>query len=167
MEDKSKEIKNNNPSSVYKDTKDDNSVKEKASNNYVSAREQLRKNPNFVDINTLDKKTAYYHFMEIYIYLLKEKALKVFFNWNDNDIESKLEELILKSDKEANMLNTFVESKAIFGFHPETMGTYTSLLIFSDFVWQLLNRLLLIYRTFKDVVDQKTIDEFNTEKKKE
>ena len=142
MESKSKAIKNNNHADIG--TKDDNTKKEKTSKVYVSAREQLRINPNFEDINTMNNKKAYKHFMAICAFLIKEKALKILINWNDSNIESKLEELIKKSDNEANILNSFVESKAIFGFHPEEMGTYTSLLTFSDYAWQLLNRLLLI-----------------------
>ena len=52
--------------------------------------------------------------------------------------------------------------------HPETLGGYVQFLKRDDYVWQLLTRQLLIYKTFSAVVDDDIIEkEFSENPKKE
>ena len=45
------------------------------------------------------------------------------------------------------------------------MGQYIEFLKTDDYIWQLLNRQLKIYKEFNNVIDDKTIEEINKNKK--
>ena len=64
-------------------------------------------------------------------------------------------------------MNGFVISKAMGDHHPETMSMYIELLKHEDYIWQLLNRQLLIYNKFYTIVDDKTIEYIEYLKKEE
>ena len=116
----------------------------------LTAREFVRFNAKFDQpIEEMDKDKAYYQFLSINRYYDKYKTFpEGFFNWKDPNLGSKLEAQILKYNEHAELMNSFVTNKALFGYHPETMGAYVEILQFDDYIWQLLNRQLLIYKKF-------------------
>ena len=62
-------------------------------------------------------------------------------------------------------------NKMIFNMHPETTGQYVEMMKQDDYVWQLLSRQLLIYKTFSAVIDDAVIEKeyakFSEDKKDE
>ena len=54
-------------------------------------------------------------------------------------------------------MSDFILGKSMFDMHPETMPTYIEALKWGDYKWQILNRLLLLYQTFKDTMDMDTM----------
>ena len=62
-------------------------------------------------------------------------------------------------------------NKMIFNMHPETTGQYVEMMKQDDYVWQLLSRQLLIYKTFSAVIDDDVIKKeyakFSEDKKDE
>lgn len=137
----------------------------------LSAREIVRFNPKFEQpIEEMDKETAYLQFLYINSYYDKNKN-KIFpegyFNWKDPNLVSKLESEIKKYNDNAELMNGLVQSKAMHGFHPETMGIYVEYLKHDDYIYQLLNRQLLIYKKFYALLDDKTIEYIEYLKKEE
>ena len=137
----------------------------------LSAREIVRFNPKFEKpVEEMDKETAYLQFLYINSYYDKYKN-KIFpegyFNWKDPNLVLKLESQIKKYNDNAELMNGFVQSKAMDGFHPETMGTYVEYLKHDDYICQLLNRQLLIYKKFFPLLDDKTIEYIDYLKKEE
>jgi hypothetical protein len=135
---------------------------DKYKNKKLSAREIVRFEPKFTQsIEEMDKETAYYQFLTINSYYerIPNKLFpKGFFNWKDPNLVSKLEAQIKQYNDDAEIMNEFVLSKAMDDFHPETMGIYVEILKHDDYIWQLLNRQLLIYNKFYSLVDEKTIE---------
>ena len=54
-------------------------------------------------------------------------------------------------------MSDFILGKSMFDMHPETMPQYIEALKWGDYKWQILNRLLLLYQTFKDTMDMDTM----------
>jgi len=137
----------------------------------LSAREIVRFEPKFTQsVEEMDKETAYYQFLSINSYYerLSNKLFpKGFFNWKDPYLVSKLEAQIKQYNDDAEIMNEFVLSKAMDDFHPETMGMYVEILKHDDYIWQLLNRQLLIYNKFYGLIDEKTIEYIDYLKREE
>jgi hypothetical protein len=144
---------------------------DKYKNKKLSAREIVRFEPKFTQsIEEMDKETAYYQFLSINSYYerIPNKLFpKGFFNWKDPNLVSKLEAQIKQYNDDAEIMNEFVLSKAMDDFHPETMGIYVEILKHDDYIWQLLNRQLLIYNKFYSLVDEKTIEYIDYIKREE
>ena len=140
--------------------------KQSQENKNLSPREQLRKNPNFVPIEKLDKKAAYLQFLNINEYLLKKKTISEPFDWFDENVEQKLIDSVKNADHEAQVVSDFILDKAMFHIHPETMPMYVEALKLVDYKWQLLNRILLIYQTYKETMDIDTMALISGLKKK-
>ena len=131
-----------------------------------SPREQLRFNANFKPIETLTKEFAFYQFLCINNSLKKlEGPLYESLDWKDPNFVEKIEKKIKYYNACAENWNDWVETKSIFGIHPETMGQYVEFLRVDDYIWQLLCRQLLIYNTFYNEIDDKTIEEVINGKK--
>ena len=131
----------------------------------------MRFEPKFTQsVEEMDKETAYYQFLSINSYYerLSNKLFpKGFFNWKDPYLVSKLEAQIKQYNDDAEIMNEFVLSKAMDDFHPETMGMYVEILKHDDYIWQLLNRQLLIYNKFYGLIDEKTIEYIDYLKREE
>jgi hypothetical protein len=144
---------------------------DKYKNKKLSAREIVRFEPKFTQsIEEMDKETAYYQFLFINSYYerIPNKLFpKGFFNWKDPNLVSKLEAQVKQYNDDAELMNEFVLSKAMDDFHPETMGIYVEILKHDDYIWQLLNRQLLIYNKFYSLVDEKTIEYIDYIKREE
>jgi hypothetical protein len=144
---------------------------DKYKNKKLSAREIVRFEPKFTQsIEEMDKETAYYQFLTINSYYerIPNKLFpKGFFNWKDPNLVSKLEAQVKQYNDDAELMNEFVLSKAMDDFHPETMGIYVEILKHDDYIWQLLNRQLLIYNKFYSLVDAKTIEYIDYIKREE
>jgi hypothetical protein len=144
---------------------------DKYKNKKLSAREIVRFEPKFTQsIEEMDKETAYYQFLSINSYYerMPNKLFpKGFFNWKDPNLVSRLEAQIKQYNDDAEIMNEFVLSKAMDDFHPETMGIYVEILKHDDYIWQLLNRQLLIYNKFYSLVDEKTIEYIDYIKREE
>ena len=54
-------------------------------------------------------------------------------------------------------MGVLIKFKIQFNMHLETMQFYLTSLKWGDYKWQLLNRLLLLYQTFKNNIDEETI----------
>lgn len=132
----------------------------------LSPREQLRNNANFVPIEKFDKKAAYYQFLKLNDYLIEKGTISEPFIWFDDNIEQKLIDAINKADHEAEVMSDFILGKAMFDMHPETMPLYVESLKWGDYKWQILNRLLLLYQTFKDTMDMDTMARITVAKEK-
>ena len=123
-------------------------------------REQLRINANFKPIETLSKEFALHQFFCINYTLCKIEGPKIEpFEWKDPKLVEKLEEKIKIYDEHAETWNSWIFNKCIFNIHPETMGMYAQFLKTDDYIWQLLSRQLLIYKTFSNIIDDKTIED--------
>ena len=123
----------------------------------LSPREQLRKNANFAPIEKFDKKAAAYQFLKLNDYLIAKGTISEPFIWFDDYIEQKLIDAVKKADHEAEVMSDFILGKSMFDMHPETMPMYIEALKWGDYKWQILNRLLLLYQTFKDTMDMDTM----------
>jgi hypothetical protein len=112
-------------------------------------------------VEEMNKEDAYYEFVSINTYY-EQKKYKTFpegfFNWKDPYLVSKLESQIERYNENIKVLDKFVAQKPIFDHHPETMPMYVGVLRHEDFIWQLLNRQLSIYKKFYPIVDDKTIE---------
>ena len=172
-------IEQNENNENLKSSQPNNNVKENNQNlqssqplkkERLSAREQVRKNPNFLPIEEMPKIGAYLQFLQINDYLLKHKTINEPYDWFDENLENKLIEDIKKIDHETQIMSDFVEGKAMFDMHPETMPMYIDALQWGDYKWQFLCRLLLLFQTFKNDMDVETMAKaafFNEELKKE
>lgn len=123
----------------------------------LSPREQVRINPNFVPIENFDKKAAGYQFLKLNDFLIAKGTISEPFIWFDDNIEQKLIDAVKKADHEAEVMSDFILGKSMFDMHPETMPMYIEALKWGDYKWQILNRLLLLYQTFKDTMDMDTM----------
>ena len=130
----------------------------------LSLREQLRKDDKFVPIEQMTKEEVYLQFLSFNDYLLEKKSFTEPFKWNDENVENKLIEAIKKADNEAQLMSDFVELKKILAIHPETMQMFIDTLQWGDYKWQLLKRLLLIYQTYKNIMDEETMKKMTIEK---
>ena len=54
-------------------------------------------------------------------------------------------------------MGVLIKFKIQFNMHLETMQFYLTSLKWGDYKWQLLNRLFLLYQTFKNNMDEETI----------
>ena len=106
----------------------------------------------------MDKETAYLQFLNINAYF--EKKYNIFpegyFNWKDPNLASKLESQIKNYNENAEIMNNFIVSKVMDDFHQETLSMFVEILKYDDYIWQLLNRQLLIYKKFFPLLDDKT-----------
>ena len=68
-----------------------------------------------------------------------------------------VQDAVKKADHEAEVMSDFILGKSMFDMHPETMPQYIEALKWGDYKWQILNRLLLLYQTFKDTMDMDTM----------
>ena len=157
------------PKIPRQDIKSENNKESKSE--IFSARETVRFNANFEpDIDIMDKEQAYYQFLVINDYY-ERKTINLFpegfFSWKDPNLAAKLKSEIKKFNDNAERMNGFVISKAMDDYHPETMSMYIELLKHEDYIWQLLNRQLLIYNKFYTIVDDKTIEYIEYLKKEE
>ena len=152
---------NKNPVSenIKKEDKNKESIasKESLEKKNLSPREQLRKNANFAPIEKFDKKAAAYQFLKLNDYLIAKGTISEPFIWFDDYIEQKLIDAVKKADHEAEVMSDFILGKSMFDMHPETMPQYIEALKWGDYRWQILNRLLLLYQTFKDTMDMDTM----------
>ena len=133
-----------------------------------SPREMLRYKTYFQPVDEMNKEDAYSEFLEInsfYAENIKGEFPDDFFRWKDPSLVSKLESQIKQHDHNAELMNGLVMSKMIFDHHPETMDYYVSILRVEDFICQLLNRQLLIYKKFYPIIDDKTIEYVEFSKK--
>ena len=130
----------------------------------LSLREQLRKDDKFVPIEQMTKEEVYLQFLSFNDYLLEKKSFTEPFKWNDENVENKLIEAIKKADNEAQLMSDFVELKKMLDIHPETMQIFIETLQWGDYKWQLLKRLLLIYQTYKNIMDEETMKKMTIEK---
>ena len=130
----------------------------------LSLREQLRKDDKFVPIEQMTKEEVYLQFLSFNDYLLEKKSFTEPFKWNDENVENKLIEAIKKADSEAQLMSDFVELKKMLDIHPETMQMFIDTLQWGDYKWQLLKRLLLIYQTYKNIMDEETMKKMTIEK---
>lgn len=144
-------------------------MKDRYSRKKDTPREIVRFDANFKPIETLTKEFAFHQFVSIdYTILKMEKGHFEPSDWKDPNLVAKLEKKILYYDTRAENWNDWVISKSMFNIHPETMGGYVEFLKNDDYIWQLLTRQLLIYKTFSAVVDDETIQkEFSDEPKTE
>ena len=60
-------------------------------------------------------------------------------------------------------MSDFVELKKMLDIHPETMQMFIDTLLWGDYKWQLLKRLLLIYQTYKNIMDEETMKKMTIE----
>ena len=92
-------------------------------------------------------------------------------DWKDPNLVEKLEKKIKYFEVRAENWNDWVMNKMIFNMHPETTGQYVEMMKQDDYVWQLLSRQLLIYKTFSAVIDDAVIEKeyakFSEDKKDE
>ncbi len=79
------------------------------------------------------------------------------FKWKDENLEKKLTKEIKIIDKGTESMAGLIEFKIQFNMHLETMQFYLKSLKWGDYKWLLLNRLLLLYQTFKNNMDEETI----------
>jgi hypothetical protein len=134
--------------------------KTESSKEQKTPREQLRFNPNFKPIETLSIEFAFHQFLCINDSLSKlEGPLFEPIDWKDPKIIEKLEEKIKMYNARAETWNEWVFNKFIFNIHPETMGMYVQFLKTDDYIWQLLNRQFLIYKTISGVISDQTIQD--------
>ena len=139
--------------------------KNETSKEQKTPREQLRFNPNFKPIETLTIEFAFHQFLCINDSLSKmEGPLFQPIDWKDPKIIEKLEKKIKMYDARAETWNEWVFNKFIFNIHPETMGMYVQFLKADDYIWQLLNRQLLIYKTISGVISDQTIQDDDKKK---
>ena len=54
-------------------------------------------------------------------------------------------------------MGVLIKFKIQFNMHLETMQFYLTSLKWGDYKWQILNRLFLLYQTFKNNMDEETI----------
>ena len=131
-------------------------------------REILRVNANFKPIETLTKEFAFHQFVCINFTILKMEGARFEpSDWKDEKLVEKLEKKILYYDTCAENWNDWVINKTMFNMHPETMGGYVNLMKRDDYIWQLLSRQLLIYKTFSAVIDDEIIEKEFAELKKD
>ena len=135
-------------------------------------REKVRLNPNFKPIETLTKEFAFHQFVCLDLTILKmEKGHFYPSDWKDPNLVEKLEKKIKYFEARAENWNDWVMNKMIFNMHPETTGQYVEMMKQDDYVWQLLSRQLLIYKTFSAVIDDAVIEKeypkFSEDKKDE
>jgi len=144
-------------------------MKDRYSRKNNTPREQVRLDANFKPIETLTKEFAFHQFVCINYTILKMEGGHFEPNdWKDPNLVGKLEKKILYYDTRAENLNDWVMNKIMFNMHPETTGGYVNFLKRDDYIWQLLSRQLLIYKTFSAVVDDEIIEkEFAEEPKSE
>jgi len=148
--------KNSVSESIKKEEKNEQNPNSGEKKN-LSPREQLRKNANFVPIEKFDKRAAYFQFLKLNDYLVQKETISEPFFWLDENIEQKLIEAVKKADHEAEVMSDFILGKSMYDEHPETMPMYIESLQWGDYKWQILNRLLLLYQTFKDTMDGETM----------
>ena len=143
-------------------------MKDRYSRKEDTPREKIRLDANFKPIETLTKEFAFHQFVCINYSILKIEGNRFEpSDWKDPKIVEKLEKKILYYDTRAENWNDWVINKLMFNMHPETTGSYAQFLKQDDYIWQLLTRQLLIYKTFSAVVDDETIEkEFAGETKK-
>ena len=144
-------------------------MKDRYSRKNATPREQIRLDANFKPIETLTKEFAFHQFVCINYTILKMEGGHFEPNdWKDPKLVEKLEKKILYYDTRAENWNDWVINKTMFNIHPETTGGYAQFMKRDDYIWQLLSRQLLIYKTFAAVVDDETIEkEFAEEPKSE
>ena len=92
-------------------------------------------------------------------------------DWKDPNLVEKLEKKIKYFEVRAENWNDWVMNKMIFNMHMETTGQYVEMMKQDDYIWQLLSRQLLIYKTFSAVIDDNIIEKeytkFSEDKKDE
>ena len=111
-------------------------------------------------VEEMSKEKAYYQFLSINSYYDKYKNQifpEGYFNWKDPNLASKLESEIKNYNDNAEVMSGFVQTKVRTNNHPETMDMYVEIVKHEDYIWQLLNRQLSIYKKFYDVMDDQTI----------
>ncbi len=74
--------------------------------------------------------------------------------------KNKTEE-IKKIDVQTNTMLDIDEFKLRYNMHPKTMQMYFTALQWGDYKSQVLNRLLLLYQTFKNSMDLETINKIS------
>ena len=92
-------------------------------------------------------------------------------DWKDPNLVEKLEKKIKYFEARAENWNDWVMNKIMFNMHMETTGQYVEMMKQDDYVWQLLSRQLLIYKTFSAIIDDAVIEKeyakFSEDKKDE
>ena len=138
----------------------------------ITPREKFRLNPNFAPIETLTKEFAFHQFVCLDISILKMEQGHFYpSDWKDPNLVSKLEKKIKYFEARAENWNDWVMNKIMFNMHMETTGQYVEMMKQDDYVWQLLSRQLLIYKTFSPVITddiiEKEYEKFAEDKKNE
>ena len=133
-------------------------------------REKFRFNPNFNPIETLSNEFAFHQFVSIDITILKMEQGHFYpSDWKDPKLVKKLEKKIKYFEARAENWNDWVMNKIMFNMHMETTGQYVEMMKQDDYIWQLLSRQLLIYKTFSAVIDddilEKEYAKFSEDKK--
>ena len=142
-------------------------MKDRYSRKEDTPREKVRLDADFKPIETLTKEFAFHQFVSINYTILKMEGDHFEpSDWKDPKLVEKLEKKILYYDTRAENWNDWVINKMMFNMHPETLGGYVKFLKRDDYVWQLLTRQLLIYKTFSAVVDDDIIQKEFSEKPK-
>ena len=125
----------------------------------ITPREKFRLNPNFAPIETLTKEFAFHQFVCLDISILKMEQGHFYpSDWKDPNLVAKLEKKIKYFEARAENWNDWVMNKIMFNMHMETTGQYVEMMKQDDYVWQLLSRQLLIYKTFSAVIDDDILE---------
>ena len=137
----------------------------------ITPREIIRFDAQFDQpVEEMSKEKAYYQFLSINSYYDKYKNQifpEGYFNWKDPNLASKLESEIKNYNDNAEVMSGFVQTKVRTNNHPETMDMYVEIVKHEDYIWQLLNRQLSIYKKFYDVMDDQTIQYIEKKKKED
>ena len=134
-------------------------MKDRYSRKNATPREQIRLDANFKPIESLTKEFAFHQFVCINCTILKMEGGHFEPNdWKDPKLVEKLEKKIKYFEVRAENWNDWVMNKMMFNMHPETTGQYVEMMKHDDYVWQLLSRQLLIYKTFSADIDDDIIE---------
>ena len=167
---KENKINNLNPQNNQKNTIEENNNSPNKKE-LKSPREIIRFDAQFDQpVEEMSKEKAYYQFLSINSYYDKYKNQifpEGYFNWKDPNLVSKLESQIIKYNHNAELMSEHIKAKAVDDIHPETMGMNVEILKHEDYIWQLLNRQLSIYKKFYGVVDDQTIQYIEKKKKED